>query len=73
MLALRTGKGLFRALRACPAASECVTAFASYGQERRNSASANTNFFIREVRRMPWAIVCNTSLWTPGDTFAASR
>ena len=61
MLALRTGKGIYRALKAFPAASECFTAFTSHGQERRNSASANTNFFIREVRQMPWVIMCETS------------
>ena len=52
MLALRRGKILYSSLKALSTASQSVTSLANYGQDRRNSASANTNFFIREVRLM---------------------
>ncbi len=52
MLALRRGRVVYNSLKSLSAASQSVTSLASHGQDRRNSASANTNFFIREVRLM---------------------
>ncbi len=51
MLALRRCRSLFNNLRTVSVASGSIVTPANYGQERTNSASANTNFFIREVQK----------------------
>lgn len=49
MLALRRCRSLFDSLKIFSVASESIVLPAHHGQKRTNSASANTNFFIREV------------------------
>ena len=49
MLALRRCRTLFNSLRNSSVALGSIGTPTNHDQGRRNSASANTNFFIREV------------------------
>ena len=57
MLALRRCRSLFSSLKTVSAASGSLVTPANHGQERTNSASANTNFFIREVHSTFWKLL----------------